>query len=1042
MMNYNVLGMELQAGEVSDVLFCRIFFQYMGSLQMPHTWKQGPSLSCIDTCIKRIESEGRAPILVSLELHSNSLKLVNNSGNTIRVFPFHTLVYAGASTSNDQCMVVVTRSSMSVYSPQPLEGSFGKIMNISHAFKIQPNQSVIKFHGPAKAQRLMRNLDTADYPQDALRVLKMFIRMFELCSKYEPSVKKPRTQHDNETGSVILIDFRNNTHDLHSSSSEHSPFVSLQPSSSDGSITDNISFTVSEHSQKFETVFDNLATQSETRLNGRMNQIKTSTTSLDCISKYQTKHGTQSSCSSLHEYSLLQLASPREKPQNRVYSGSQPCLSNNTVHVDKWMESLDNLLRDPIGVEVFRDFLVTQICVENLDFWLAVEKYKNLKTPIEIGLHKSAIFQKFIHDRGPSQVNLEERLRREIITNLQIPDTSLFNQAQKQIYHILRYDCYPRFKMSTVLSDYIRGNRYTLLKDSVNSEDISSHIPKNSYSSDVHSSYQSIDPSLGNSEVDKPQKHSANPLSFIRRSFSKRKNSTTKDGAFSNKYSPEEFTFVRSSISSNHDIPEHSNQFIYLYLPGKDKIRVKLNSDHTLREVIRPVLSNLHLLVDLYEYKQADTLDIISLDNNSASFAGKNIILQQHTESFVLSMQLSTQPSQEYILRTSASKTILDVVKPVLDLKGLSKYSISLHLADCNVPIQLDLQSTVLNKQKVGVVEMDNFGTLKVKTGSVTSLDGSPIRDSKQESLSKTQYPKRKVKTRTSLRGKKDKPVKDKNIFSLIESAQGNRLNDQRSDNIRKQFPQDKPPRIPAKYNPSNHHDNADICPHTGEVLFPNQFDLYPQKYYANLENKPLVPTKERSNTDPPKFTPHKPANHPPQNLAETRFQPSQAASFAPSLRFNNHNNNNTSTNNKYHISNTVQPNSYTYNGYTVYKPGIQPQTSLPVAPIRPLQQSQPSLFYKGATTQNYTQYNSAYFERNNIPFKSPPATNRTILAVPSPFDECNLPSRMKFTQKLSPISTVHSHIATPIIQYRPAEMNEQKLTHSYPKAIHPPSYL
>ena len=170
----SVLGMEILTSEVSDVLFCRIFFQYMGSLQMPHTWKQGPSLSCIDTCIKRIESEGRTPILVSLELHSNSLKLVNNSGNTIRVFPFHTLVYAGASTSNDQCMVVVTRSSMSVYSPQLQEGSFGKIMNISHAFKIQPNQSVIKFHGPAKAQRLMRNLGHCGLPTGCPACVKNF----------------------------------------------------------------------------------------------------------------------------------------------------------------------------------------------------------------------------------------------------------------------------------------------------------------------------------------------------------------------------------------------------------------------------------------------------------------------------------------------------------------------------------------------------------------------------------------------------------------------------------------------------------------------------------------------------------------------------------------------------------------------------------------------------------------------------------------------------------------------------------------------------
>ena len=1012
--------MESQSNEVPDVLFCRIFFQYLGSLQMPHTWKQGPSLSCINTCIKRIESEGRSPIVVSLEIHSNCLKLLNSTGHTIRVFPFHTLVYAGASSCNSECMVVVTRSSLAEYSPH-IDDATSKIMNISHAFSVQPNTSVIKYHGPAKAQRLMRNLDVLDHPQDALRVLKLFIRMFELCAKYEPNLKRPRPQYDNVTGAVILVDFRiSNTHDVHSSSSEHSPFRSLQHSSSDGSITDNVSFTVSEHSNKLDYIFDNLSTKSDTVLNGKVNQNKTSSTSLDCISKFNTKHGKQGSYSSLHESYLHANGSPRKYPPRKALSDSQPCIRKSSTRVDLWLESLDNLLCDSVAVNLFREFLITQFCVENLEFWIAVEKYKNLKNPIEIGLHKSAIFQKYIHDRAPSQVNLEERLRREILSSMGTPNLTLFNQAQKQVYHTLRYDCYPRFKASTVLSKYIKENKYTHFNESVNIEE-----SNQTSLSDIHSSCQSINPAISPSENDKPQRHLSNPLSFIRRSFNKRRNSTSKDNqtAFSNQSSPEEFIFIRNNVPT--DNKEHN---IYLHIPGMDKLCVKLKSESTLRELLDPILGKLHLSSDLYEYRQADTLNLISLDVNSMHFSGLNILIQQHTESFVLTTQIPSQPNQEYTLRTSNSKTILDIIQPILNIKGITKESISLHLSDCNVPLQLDLSSTVLNKQRVRLIGQDSFGSLKVRTESFTSTDNSPMRDSKQELL-KTHYPKRKVnKIRTSLRSKKEKQPKTKDIFSLIQTVQGNRMNDQRSSKEKtdslvsnKNYFPEKPPKIPSIV----HNNSPDVCPHTGEMHLPKQQQQQQQQLqstYGIFETKPLVPPKERSITDPPnKFL---------------------ATNFVPNYRLNNNNI-------KYHISPDIQSMPVgTYNYTQSYKPvSYQPQ-SLPVAPLYPKQQS---LFYKGTQhfsqampTNNSTHHNSGHIYTENTNEKYRPQAARGILTVPSPFDDCNLPSRMNFSQKLSPISTVHTQNASAVIHgYNRMPTNtEQKPNQLYQKTVHTPSYL
>ena len=1009
--------MEYDIEQETDVLFCRIFFHYLGSLQMPHTWKQGPSLSCINTCIKRIESEGREPISVSLEIHNNSLRLVNNVGNTIRVFPFKTLVYTGASTANIECMVVVTRSSISEYSPQVYGG--GKMINISHAFRVQPNESIVKYYGPAKAQKLMRNLDVLEYPQDALRVLKTFVRIFELCTKYEPQLKRPKSHFDNATGRVVLIDFRNNMSDVQScASSEHSPFVVLsnQHSSSDGSITDNASYTTSDHSHRFDNPYENITTSySDTKLNGKV--ASKSSTSLDCISKHSTFAPKSGSHSSLHESSIYGYSPSRKsgfKPQRKVFCESEPCLGKNLTHVEKWLESLDNLLSDPDGVELFRKFLKTEFSAENLEFWLAVEKYKSLKTPIEIGLQKSAIFQRFIHENAPSQVNLEERLRREIIANLKLPDISIFNQAQRKTYHILRYDCYPRFKSCTILADYIQENRLASMKGSLPpDDDVSSQKLKLSHS-DIQFPRQSND-------SEKTHKH--NPLSFLRRSFAKRRNSSSKDNTppLSAQSSSDEFTFIR-------EVPTDEDS-VYIHIPGREKLSCKVNSSLTLRAALHPLFQSLHISHDLFEYRQADTLNLIKLDQNSVLFSGKNIILQQHTESFALTVKLPSHPVQEFILRTSNDKTILDTIQPILDLKNISKDLISLQLTDCEVPLQLELGSSVLNKQKVELTRFE-FDPLKVKTSvSSNSLNSSPSREAKQELL-KTQYPNRKVnKLRNSQRTKKEKPTKTNDMLSLLESAQMNRMNDQRSTlerNSSNPFLSEKPPKMPAISQTDR--TGADICPHTGETLFQAPNEKQPPN------KSPLNPRKEYVVLDPPKFTPHKPTIKVPQNL-ESKFQPTY---FAPNPRLKSH---------KYNVAPGMhhQLGDNIHEHKQMYNPAIQQpnsvQTSLPVTSVHTANLPHQTIFYKGVQHLSSQNPGRKYGEQSTrTQYYTPDQVSHSIQPTPSPFDECNLPSRMKFSQNPLP-NFQAQNVASG--SYKPSFTKpDQRFTHTYTKPLHTPSYL
>ena len=56
------------------------------------------------------------------------------------------------------------------------------------------------------------------------------------------------------------------------------------------------------------------------------------------------------------------------------------------------------------NVIVFREFLKTEYSHENLDFWLAVEEYKNLTNEKEIGERAQYIFDTYIRQGAPDQV--------------------------------------------------------------------------------------------------------------------------------------------------------------------------------------------------------------------------------------------------------------------------------------------------------------------------------------------------------------------------------------------------------------------------------------------------------------------------------------------------------------------------------------------------------------------------------------------------------------------------------------------------------------
>uniref|UniRef100_A0A665TCY8 Regulator of G protein signaling 2 n=1 Tax=Echeneis naucrates TaxID=173247 RepID=A0A665TCY8_ECHNA len=85
------------------------------------------------------------------------------------------------------------------------------------------------------------------------------------------------------------------------------------------------------------------------------------------------------------------------------------------------------------GQMVFREFLKSECCEENLDFWLACQE------------RAARINEEFIEAESPRQVNLDFYTREIISRNLQKPSPLCFALAQKKVYSLMVNGSFPRF---------------------------------------------------------------------------------------------------------------------------------------------------------------------------------------------------------------------------------------------------------------------------------------------------------------------------------------------------------------------------------------------------------------------------------------------------------------------------------------------------------------------------------------------------------------------------------------------------------------------
>ncbi|XP_045696526.1 regulator of G-protein signaling 3 isoform X4 [Phyllostomus hastatus] len=125
----------------------------------------------------------------------------------------------------------------------------------------------------------------------------------------------------------------------------------------------------------------------------------------------------------------------------------------------KWGESLEKLLLHKYGLAVFQAFLRTEFSEENLEFWLACEDFKKVKSQSKMAAKAKKIFAEYIAIQACKEVNLDSYTREHTKDNLQSVTRGCFDLAQKRIFGLMEKDSYPRFLRSDLYLDLINQKK-------------------------------------------------------------------------------------------------------------------------------------------------------------------------------------------------------------------------------------------------------------------------------------------------------------------------------------------------------------------------------------------------------------------------------------------------------------------------------------------------------------------------------------------------------------------------------------------------------
>ncbi|KAJ3183156.1 hypothetical protein HDU85_002181 [Gaertneriomyces sp. JEL0708] len=137
------------------------------------------------------------------------------------------------------------------------------------------------------------------------------------------------------------------------------------------------------------------------------------------------------------------------------------------AEIKMWTTNFNDLMRDPVGVRHFYEFVQKEFSQENLEFYLKCRALDSVSSRKEYVDRARAIYEEFVKAGAPRELNLPSSDRSAIIAQFEALENAspgqaeslsyyVFADALKHILALMAKDSYVRFCNSDMLADALR----------------------------------------------------------------------------------------------------------------------------------------------------------------------------------------------------------------------------------------------------------------------------------------------------------------------------------------------------------------------------------------------------------------------------------------------------------------------------------------------------------------------------------------------------------------------------------------------------------
>ncbi|XP_065337501.1 regulator of G-protein signaling loco isoform X3 [Cloeon dipterum] len=398
-------------------------------------------------------------------------------------------------------------------------------------------------------------------------------------------------------------------------------------------------------------------------------------------------------------------------------------------------DSFEKLLDDPNGMHAFSEFLKKEFSHENIYFWVACEKYRRLKDHAARKALAKNIFQKHLCSGAPEPVNVDSQARQATKDGLEEAKENLFVATQKQIFNLMKFDSYPRFLKSDSYKD--SSEHFNLDPDLILHAKDEPNPGKVCIES-IFASARAINfpMQLKKSQSDAEDRRRKSLLPWGRKnsgqSRSKSRDRGEEKGHDDSSSIRSELTSSRSSLASSDlaliqrntssrqsvslgDVSQ-SGELCRVILPDGATTVISTVRGDTVKQLIARLLEKRGLQYSTFEIYASGQSNSVNLSDESSVLSGKEVRVEQRV---VFRLDL---PSKKTLgVRAKASKTLAEVLKPILNKHNLKLENAIVTLICDTTPLDVNKPITFVENERLQVcISGNSAGQAK---GNKSTLD-------------------------------------------------------------------------------------------------------------------------------------------------------------------------------------------------------------------------------------------------------------------------------------------------------------------------------